>query len=117
MERPLQRFEPERQKLVEHGEPRAQVIILPDEGLQQGRMIWKPIEDLSRGQTISFELSSKVLGSHDVCALRFPGHDFASSPPTQTSTKIRNCSQLQGVSSKMTGVLTISCHPSGAFRN
>src|SRR5271166_2607063 len=106
MERPLQRFEPERQKLVEHGEPRAQVIILPDEGLQQGRMIRKPIEDLSRGQTISFELASKVLGCH-MCALRLiPGPDFASSPPAQTSTKIRNCSQVQGVSSNWTGALT-----------
>src|SRR6516165_1390037 len=91
MERPFQSFQPEGQKLVEHRKPGAEVVVLPDERLQEGRMIRKPIKNLRRRQTVSFELASKVFGCHSVCPPN-PGHEFAWSPPAHTSTKIRNCS-------------------------
>src|SRR5215831_3673145 len=93
MQRSLERLQPEGQKAVEHWKSRAEVVVLPDIGLQQGRMIGKPIEDLRRGQTIAFELAAEVPGCqffggplrcHDV--LRF-GHRVCYSPPAQTSTK------------------------------
>src|SRR5712691_7224437 len=71
-ERSLELLEPERQKAVERRKSRAEIVVLPDVGLQQGGMIGKPVEDLRRRQTVAIELASKiagcnVLGCHDRC--------------------------------------------------
>src|SRR5262249_17928889 len=78
-ERALQLLQPERQKAVECRKSRAEIVILPDIGLQQGGMIGKPVEDLRRRQTVAVELASKVAGCnvlecHDRC------------PPIRTSS-------------------------------
>src|SRR5712691_12489915 len=48
VQRALEGLEPERQKAVERWKFRAEVVVLPNVGLQQGRMVRKPIEDLRR---------------------------------------------------------------------
>src|SRR5260370_206863 len=64
MQRSFKCLERERQKPIEHGELWAEIIVLPNKGLQQGGMIRKPIENLSRRQTIAFELAWKIFRCH-----------------------------------------------------
>src|ERR1700720_3072516 len=78
-ERPFELLEPEPQEAVERRKSRAEIVVLPDIGLQQGGMIGKPVEDLRRRQTVAVELAPKiarcnVLGCHDRC------------PPIRTSS-------------------------------
>src|SRR5689334_5759760 len=63
VQRSLEGFEPERQKAVQHWKFRAEIVVLPDVGLQQRGMIGQSIQDLRRGKAITFELALEVLGS------------------------------------------------------
>ena len=60
MQRSLERLYPEGKKAIEDREPRAEIVVLPHEGLQQRRMVGKAIQNLCRCQTIAFELASKI---------------------------------------------------------
>jgi hypothetical protein len=53
MQRAFERLEPEGEKTVERRKARAEVVVLPDVGLQQGRMIRQAIEDLCGRQTVA----------------------------------------------------------------
>src|SRR5438874_1912777 len=64
MERAFQLLQPERQKSVENGKSRTEIVVLPNKCLQHRRMIRKPIENLRRGQAIALELASKVFACH-----------------------------------------------------
>src|SRR5579884_2298932 len=57
----LQLLQPEIQKLVELGEPRTEVVILPDVGLQNVPIVRQAIQDMGRRQAIAFELTAKVM--------------------------------------------------------
>src|ERR671925_77331 len=70
VERSLEGLQPERQELVQDRKPRAEIVILPDKGLQQRGMIRKPVKNLCRSEAVAFELASKIFGCHSD-ALRF----------------------------------------------
>src|SRR6516164_8407810 len=64
MQRPFESFEPELEEAIEHWKSRAEVVVLPDIGLQQRRMIGKPIQYLRSGEAVAFNLASKIFGYH-----------------------------------------------------
>src|SRR5215813_9272577 len=80
VERPLELLQPKRQKTVQHRKARAQVVVLPDVSLQQGRMIGEPVEDLRRGEAVTFELTAEIPGRSSK-SLRCHG-----CPPIRTSS-------------------------------
>src|SRR5690348_12499917 len=61
VQRPFKGLQPEIEKLVERRKRRAEIVILPDIGLQQPRMVGPPVEDVSRGQPVALELLAKIL--------------------------------------------------------
>ena len=66
VQRPFQRLEPEAEEAIEGGKSRAQVVVLPDVGLQQPGMIGAPVEDLRGGEPIPLNLLAEVCRDH-VC--------------------------------------------------
>ena len=56
MQRPVDFPVPELDEMIEHRKIRREVIILPDEKLQQMRMIGQVVEDLRRRQTVAGKL-------------------------------------------------------------
>ena len=46
---------PEVKKCIQFGEFRAQIVFLPDEGLEQGRVIGPAIKDLGRRQPVAIQ--------------------------------------------------------------
>jgi hypothetical protein len=56
VQRAVQFALPEIEEAEQLGELRRQIVLLPDKGLQQIRMIRIPIEDMGRGQAIAPEL-------------------------------------------------------------
>src|SRR4051812_14920338 len=57
---PVQVGTPERQELVELGKARGQVILLPDELLQERAVVGHAVENAGRGQAIALQLTRKV---------------------------------------------------------
>src|SRR3954469_24543480 len=62
----LKLFQPKIEELVENGEIRAEIVLLPDVGLQQEGMIRKPVQDVRRRQSVAFNLPSKIVRNHGV---------------------------------------------------
>jgi hypothetical protein len=56
---------PELQKIAKLRETGNKVIVLPDKGLQQFRMVWHVVQDLRGYQAVAFELGYKLLISHE----------------------------------------------------
>src|SRR5689334_8898043 len=54
MQRSFKRLEPEIEEFVECRKCRAEIVVLPDIGLKEPRMIRPPVEDIGRGQSIAF---------------------------------------------------------------
>src|SRR3954468_12989166 len=65
-QRTLKLLEPEIEKFVQHREIGAEVVFLPNVGLQQRRVIGKPIQNVRSGQAIAFNLLAKVTRNHGV---------------------------------------------------
>src|ERR1700746_2377003 len=61
-QRSLELFLPEAQEIRQRREFRKQVVVLPDIGLQQRRMVRHPIKDLRRRQTVTQHLLPEILG-------------------------------------------------------
>ena len=51
---------PETQEFLEHREARRQIELLPDVGLQQGRVIGHVVENFRRGETVIMKLPDQV---------------------------------------------------------
>src|SRR5260370_12375382 len=64
MQRTIEFARPEVQKSPQFGKVRVQVVKLPDKALQDARMIGHPIENISGGQTKTFELAAKIVRDH-----------------------------------------------------
>src|SRR5262245_56205499 len=64
MQRPFELLQPEGEEAVEDRELGAQIVVLPDVGLQQRRIIGHPVENMSRGEPVALELPSKVICRH-----------------------------------------------------
>jgi hypothetical protein len=60
MQRPVELFPPERQEFDQDGKIRRKVVVLPDIGLQQARVIRQMIENTRGGKPISRELLDKI---------------------------------------------------------
>ena len=58
VQRPLKGLQPEIEELVERRKYRAEIVILPDKGLQEPRMIRPPVENIGRRQPIALERKS-----------------------------------------------------------
>src|SRR6478609_968842 len=105
VQRPLQLFQPEGQKLVECRKLRAEIVILPDVGLQQARMIGHAVEYLRRSETVACKLALEIHRSHD--SLRPLNHANCDRELRHmTSTKVEFSSYNQGISSRQQLVLT-----------
>src|SRR5579863_3468607 len=73
MQGTVQLLAPERQKFHQGRKLRRKIIVLPDIGLEQQRMIRKPIENFRRRQAKAFELTHEIarstLGRHSPTSL------------------------------------------------
>src|ERR1700694_361443 len=65
VQRTLELLFPELQKLLQSREVGAEVVVLPDIGLQQPAMIWTPVVDMSRSQAVAVDLAPKIFRDHD----------------------------------------------------
>ena len=64
MEDSFERFLPERQKSLQFREFRAEVVFLPDVGLEQPRMIRTPLQDVRGRQAVTLHLTAEVTALH-----------------------------------------------------
>ena len=71
---------PEVQKFPQFGKVRMEVIKLQDKALQDGRMIGHPVENISGGQTKTFDLAAKVGRDHVALRVGAKRFSFAGSP-------------------------------------
>jgi hypothetical protein len=65
MERAIERPQPKPQKRVQRREIRTDIVVLPNEGLQQGPMIGKAIQDMRSCQAITLKLPPEIARNHD----------------------------------------------------
>src|SRR5215207_6234943 len=72
VERSLKVGAPERQELVELGKAWSQIILLPDELLQDRAVVGHAVENAGRGQAIALQLTSKVARHHRAPPIRAP---------------------------------------------
>src|SRR5215203_4339013 len=70
VERSLKVGAPERQELVELGKAWSQIILMPDELLQDRAVVGHAVENAGRGQAIALQLTSKVARHHRAPPLR-----------------------------------------------
>jgi hypothetical protein len=59
MQGAIERFLPEREKAPQFWELWKEIVMLPDEGLQQVRVIGQVVEDLGCRQTVAFQLTTE----------------------------------------------------------
>ena len=64
VKRPFKSLQPKIEEFVQRRKRRAEIVILPDIGLQQLRMIRPAIENVGGGQSVALELLAKVLRNH-----------------------------------------------------
>jgi hypothetical protein len=67
VQRPLELLQPEIEEFVELGKFRAQIVLLPDIGLQKPPMIRPAVENVGGGQPISLELAAEIPRRAVVC--------------------------------------------------
>ena len=70
MQGAIERFAPEIEKSLQFGEFRAEIVLLPDIGLEQPGVIGAPVEDMRRRQPVSGELTLEVTAGHLVLQIR-----------------------------------------------
>jgi hypothetical protein len=56
----IELFRPEFEKFPQFRKFWLKVVLLPDEGLNDRRMVWHPIEDIGRCDPIALQLATKV---------------------------------------------------------
>src|SRR5271165_4180408 len=61
---PVQLGLPELQEALQLGEIRTEIVVLPDIGLQQPRMVGSPVKDFGGCQAVSLHLSFEIVGDH-----------------------------------------------------
>jgi len=96
VQRAFELLEPEIEEFVQFGEYRAQVIALPDIGLQQPGVVRPTIKDVGRRQSVPFELLAKVFrhclfGNHR-CPPSHRRDVPRLAPPLQASSLEKLCS-------------------------
>ena len=69
VQRPLQVLAPKREEFLQHRKLRPDVVLLPNIGLQQPRVIRPAVEDPGGGEPIALKLAAKILRDHR-CPLR-----------------------------------------------
>src|SRR5215218_1940789 len=77
-QRTLKLLEPEIEKFVQDREIGAEVVFLPNVGLQQRRVIGKPVQNVRSGQAIAFNLLAKITRNHGV--LHFESDNIVMEP-------------------------------------
>ena len=87
---------PEFQETKEFGKTGSPIVILPDKGLQKGRVIRHVVEDLRCRQTITFKLGNEMLIGHGHLAfLRREHtpmvHGIAKSRPNAKKANVNQC--------------------------
>src|SRR5262249_19164273 len=70
VQRAFELLQPKCKKAIETRKSRAKIVVLPDIGLQQRRMIGKAIENMCGRQPITLKLSPEVIGDHSRCSFR-----------------------------------------------
>src|ERR1700674_1056141 len=70
VQRPIELLLPESQEVMEDREIRAEIVILPDVGLQQPAMIGTPVVDVRRREPVSTDLTLKVFRDHGCSPVR-----------------------------------------------
>ena len=61
VQRALELFQPEIEEFIELGKVRAEIVVLPDIGLQEPGMVRPPVEDVGGGQAVALELPAKIV--------------------------------------------------------
>src|ERR1700722_8541166 len=61
MQRALELFQPEIEEFVQRRKVRAEIVVLPDVGLQEPGMVRPPVEDIGSGQAVALELPAEVV--------------------------------------------------------
>ena len=79
MQRAVERLRPEVEKLLQHRKFRAEIVLLPDVGLQQPGMIRTAIENVRGGQPVAFKLAAEIF----VSAIDGPRFDAGPSGPVR----------------------------------
>jgi len=64
VDRPLERLLPEREKFLQRGEIREEIVVLPDIGLQEPKVIGTAVKDARCGEALPFQLTPNVLADH-----------------------------------------------------
>lgn len=62
----VQRLLPEGQKALQFREFRAEIVFLPEIGLEQPGVVRAPVEDVRRSQAITLHLAAEVTARHQV---------------------------------------------------
>src|ERR1700733_7621190 len=70
VQRPFELLQPEIEELVQHRKDRAEIVVLPDIGLQKPRVIRSTVENIGRRQSIAFKLLAKLLRHHSALRSR-----------------------------------------------
>src|SRR5207248_6441041 len=90
MQRSFERAHPEAEEFLKGREPWAQIILLPDVGLQQRGMIRQTVENLGRGQPIALELPLEILRdlrNHERSPSSHPDNVMQQTHPRQAKNK------------------------------
>src|SRR5688572_29287080 len=69
VQRPFELAGPEVQELVQHRKLRRQIVFLPNERLQQLRVVRQPVKDRRRRQPVTLELTDERLRDHETSFL------------------------------------------------
>src|SRR5215469_9237248 len=110
VQRPFKGLQPEIEELVERRKGRAEIVILPDIGLQEPGMIRPPIENIRCRQPIALKLLTK-----DLLLAKILRHHSALHPAIgngfrdsllQASLQVKKPVYFQGTSSIQTRLLT-----------
>ena len=64
VERAVEAFAPEFEEIVEFWKVWRQIIILPEIGLDEDRVIGQPVQNLRRGKAVSLQLSDEIPVCH-----------------------------------------------------
>src|SRR5918998_410004 len=64
VERPMKLADPKVEELVEDGKLRSEVVLLPDEGLQERGVVRHPVQDVGGRQAVALELPDEILRDH-----------------------------------------------------
>src|SRR6266571_2715143 len=69
VQRPVELLLPECEEALEDRKVRAQIVVLPDIGLQQPGMVGAAIEDAGGGQAVAGDLPPKIFRDHEMSSI------------------------------------------------